>query len=545
LFDLLAHAARRVAFLRSPALRAGLLSASGVAATLAAVAAPPAVCTAPIGAAGTAGALVVGNGTAQSCTGPALQAAITAASVVTFNCGAAAATIPITTTLVVPATRATVIDGGGRVTLDGGGRVRLIEVVNPNFRTNRSGLTLQHITLAGGKATGTRYVPPTAGNASCAYGWADGGGGAIYVRDAALHVVGVTFRGNAAASPGPDVGGGAIYAAASLDVAIVGSTFDGNSGANGGAVGLLQSDGRFANDLFSDNKATGTGANSVGGAAAGCGGVAQANQGGAGGNGGAVSIDGGSDGAQWFCGAVFKANVSGAFGGGLFRTADGAAQPTTFDRTLFQDNHARSAGALYVQNARPLAITASTFADNVAVSAGAGQFVSDTLEVTNSTFANNTATLGVGGALSVSSPSAAGWIRNATFSGNRSSGGPGYFGAAIFGPLNFPVANTVFANNLSADAGSPMQCFFTPAIGTDDVQWPRKRPVGGLDDNVCVSGIRFADPLLGALASNGGPTPTVAPSTSSPLRKSVHDCPATDQRGVARNTALCTVGAVE
>jgi hypothetical protein len=60
-----------------------------------------------------------------------------------------------------------------------------------------------------------------------------------------------------------------------------------------------------------------------------------------------------------------------------------------------------------------------------------------------------------------------------------------------------------------------------------------------------VSGIRFVDPQLGALASNGGPTPTAAPAATSPLRKSGRDCPATDQRGVARNTALCTIGAVE
>ena len=89
---------------------------------------------------------------------------------------------------------------------------------------------------------------------SCSSGWADGAGGAVYVRDAALHVVDVTFRNNAAATPGPDVGGGAIYAAASLDVQVTGSTFDGNSASNGGAVGLLQSDGRFTNDVFTNNR---------------------------------------------------------------------------------------------------------------------------------------------------------------------------------------------------------------------------------------------------------------------------------------------------
>jgi len=522
-----------------------LLTGAIAAATAAALAAPASVCTPPIAAAPTTGALVVGNGTAASCTGAALQAAIDASPLVTFHCGATPVTIPIYATLTVPATRSTVIDGGGKVTLDGGGRVRLIEMVHPDFRTNRAGLTLQHLTLSGGKASGTRYVPPTASNASCAFGWADGGGGAIYVRDATLHVVDVAFRNNAAASPGPDVGGGAIYAVASLDVAIVGATFDGNSASNGGAVGLLQSDGRFANDLFSNNRATGTGQNYVGGAATGCAGVAQANQGGAGGNGGALHIDGGSDGAQTVCGSVFDTNTANELGGALFRTADGPAQPTTFDRSRFHGNHASKGGALYVQNAKPLVVTASTFDANVAASAGAAQLVSVTPQITNTTFASNVATLGVGGALVLSNASAAGWINNTTFSGNQSSGGPGYFAAAIFGTLAMPVNNTVFANNLSKDGGSPMQCFFTPGVGSADVQWPQKRPVGGLVDNVCVTGIRVVDPQLGALASSGGPTPTVAPAATSPLRKAGHGCAATDQRGVARNTAACTIGAVE
>lgn len=527
-----------------PSLRHGLpwcVAAS----TAAALAAPPSVCTPAIPAASVAGATVVGNGTPQSCTSAALQAAINAASVVTFNCGTAAATIPVLATLVIPPTRATVIDGGGKVTLDGGGRVRLVELVHPDFRTSRVGLTLQHIALINGKASGTRYVAPTPGNGSCSSGWADGAGGAVYVRDAALHVVDVTFRNNAAATPGPDVGGGAIYAIASLDVQVTGSTFDGNSASNGGAVGLLQSDSRFTNDVFTNNRASGTGANYVGGAAAGCAGVAQANQGGSGGNGGAIAIDGGSDGTHSVCGATFGANVSNEFGGALFRTADGAAQPTLFDRSLFQKNQGKTGGALYVQNAKPLVITASTFSGNSALAAGAADLVSDTLQVTNTTFDGNVATHGVGGALTLSNPGASGWLNNVTFNGNKSSGGPGYFSAAIFGTLNFPITNTVFANNLSADGGSPMQCFFSPGIGSDDVQWPQKRPVGGLADNVCVTGIRFVDPLLGALAANGGPTPTVVPASASPLRKAGHNCAPTDQRGVVRNQALCTVGAVE
>jgi hypothetical protein len=90
-----------------------------------------------------------------------------------------------------------------------------------------------------------------------------------------------------------------------------------------------------------------------------------------------------------------------------------------------------------------------------------------------------------------------------------------------------------------------MQCGFATASGTSDLQWPVKRPAGGLNDNLCVTGIRFADPQLGALAASGGATPTIAPASTSPLRKAGRNCPATDQRGVARNPQQCTIGAVE
>jgi Bacterial Ig-like domain (group 3) len=65
------------------------------------------------------------------------------------------------------------------------------------------------------------------------------------------------------------------------------------------------------------------------------------------------------------------------------------------------------------------------------------------------------------------------------------------------------------------------------------------------------------NPLLGALASNGGPTQTMLPSTKSPAAgvipnpttlRGVTVCPGTDQRGVARpghGETRCTIGAVE
>ena len=501
------------------------------------------VCSPPIGLADTAStAPSVGDGTPGSCTEAALRAAVATRSVVTFNCGAEPVTIGVSSPIEVPTDRDTVIDGGGKVTLDGGSATRILSLMRMNYRSNAKGLTLQRIALVNGRAPGTGYVAQDPNAPQCAWGYAGGAGGAIEVRDARLHVIDVEFRNNAAASPGPDVGGGAIYAAGSLDVTVVGSRFVGNSGSNGGAVGLLQTNGRFVNSVFEGNRATGVGMNSVD---PGCPGIGHPGQSGAGGNSGAISVDGSDDTDLLVCGARFTGNEARELAGALFRTANVSPRRTTIDRSVFDGNRARQGGALFISNAAPLEIVATTFSNNTALAFGAAQFERGRLELVNSTFAGNVATQGVGGALMLSNLDGASWIRNATFADNRAPAGPGYFSAAIFGQLNFPVHNTVFSNNTTQDGGSPMQCTFSPAWGNANLQWPRNHVSGDAPDTPCVDGIAFADPALGALADNGGSTPTLLPGGGSPLRGAGRDCPATDQRGQPRNPGQCTIGAVE
>lgn len=71
---------------------------------------------------------VVGTGTAASCTPAAFVAAVAQGGVITFDCGAAPATITLDQTAKVfnDKSQKVVIDGGGRVTLSGGGRVRIL-----------------------------------------------------------------------------------------------------------------------------------------------------------------------------------------------------------------------------------------------------------------------------------------------------------------------------------------------------------------------------------------------------------------------------------
>ncbi len=64
-------------------------------------------------------------------------------------------------------------------------------------------------------------------------------------------------------------------------------------------------------------------------------------------------------------------------------------------------------------------------------------------------------------------------------------------------------------------------------------------------DRACTTGTVFSNPQLDVLENNGGPTQTAAPLPGSPALGIGRNCPATDQRGVARPLNGCTAGAVE
>lgn len=506
---------------------------------------PSATCTPPLMPVDTSTpTTVVGTGTAASCTEAALRTAVTAGGIITFDCGGPA-TIALTQTLEVPTDRDTVIDGAGLITLDGQDQVRLLRMNHANYRVNDFALTLQGLTLTRGKATGTQQYPTAP--APCSQGFYDGAGGAVYVRDGVLRVFDCVFVGNHAAPLGPDVGGGAIYLAGAKRGLISGSRFTLNDASNGGAVGVLNSDLDVFNSTFENNSALGNGANSDD--ATKCSvldPVTNQHQVGSGGNGGAICIDGGSDGTKTFCGVHFVNNHGGAdaLGGAVFRTPDAAKQTTVIDRCSFEGNTSPmgGGGAAYFHNST-LQVRASAFVSNSARGPGAIQSDGTTLDFENVTFAGNAATAGLGGALALFSGNGA--LRFCTFANNTAEGGDLYFGAAITAFATLAIDGCLFANNTAANPGAPMQCRLDASSGAGNLQWPRTHRVGGADDAECTPGITFADPLLGAVGDHGGPTPTLLPSATSPALGAASNCPAFDQRGRARSAASCTAGAVE
>lgn len=479
---------------------------------------------------------VVGDGSAASCTEAALAAAVAAGGVVTFACGPDPVTITLTAALKV--TKDLVLDGAGTVTLSGGKSTRILDMDTGNFEATGPLLTVQRLRFVDAKSAGTQVPLGTD---------VDGGGGAIFFRGGSVTAIDSDFEGNEAATLGPDVSGGAITGIGVGATVIVGCTFKNNRAANGGAVGALHTALTIVNSTFVGNAATGTGANYIDG---------MGQQAGQGGNGGAIVMDGvGRD--LRLCGVTVAGNTGGAFGGALFRTGY-EGEPSIIERSSFVDNSVpdhedetlpSGAGGLYIQGTT-VTMTATTVARNAARSAaglwvlghGDQQAVADLSNVTladNQTWPQRDFTKrGIGGGL-VIGDNTIGTLLNCTISGNAAQ-----FASGVGRVSPLTVRNTIISN-IAENEYTPLNCtgssFATPpGTGDHNIQWPS----GVQDDMDCTPGITRVDPMLGALADNGGPTQTVAPLAGSAALGAGSECPPTDQRGMPRGEP-CTLGALE
>ena len=232
---------------------------------------------------------------------------------------------------------------------------------------------------------------------------------------------------------------------------------------------------------------------------------------GSGGNGGAVVIDGGSDGTHTFCGSIFTNNTGGAaaLGGALFRTPDNAKQTTAIDRCTFDGNHGESGGAAYFHNS-DLTITRDHVLEQHREQ-GLGRAAGrrhDVRRCSNETFSGNSALAGLGGAIVAVRRRR--HDRFTTFADNHADGGDPYFGAAIAGNPTLTLTSDIFANNTARNTGAPMQCQVpVRATATSSGRAPTSSVA---HDTPCTPTTTFADPLLGALGSNGGPTATLVPA---------------------------------
>ena len=387
--------------------------------------------------------------------------------------------------------------GSGTPTISGASVTRIF-VMN-----SHTGLTLRHLTLSDGKSASD--------------------GGAIDALDHnTVAIVNSTVKDSAAAAGDA----GAIFMGGPGNLTVTNSTITNNSGGgDGGAIFI----GAPANVTVTKSTITNNSTSS--------------------GAGGAVFLS--NPGSMTVTDSTFSGNhTSSGRGGAIHLNHPGTL---TINRSTFSGNYtsAGDGGAIQMNSdtATTLTATNSTFNGNHADAGNGGAIKMDrdtSTFLTNTTLANNIAS-GDGGAILLDANSTAGATArflNDTIRGNQAGAATGNGGGVRL--LDSPFNDVAFKNTIVSGntASSGINCSYVPpeivSQGHNDEQGTTCGFTGPGDLN--------ADPKLGLLASNGGPTQTMALLAGSPAINggTNNGCPATDQRGVARPQAgICDIGALE
>lgn len=479
------------------------------------------------------------------CNQVALQSALAGGGNVTFNCGTA------TITLISPLTitQNTTIDGGGQITLSGGGTTRMIE-------HTAGTLTLQNITLTNGRAQGVNT---------------DANGSAIRSRYQGtaprLNLDNVTISSNTtnltSVSGGLSPGdfGGAVFTQGGY-LTVTDSTFSSNTSTNsaGAAIHGLRSDMVITDTTFSNNVSNG------------------------GGQGGAIYVDGAqpNNGIVRITGGTFSGNTAFNQGGALYVHLYQNNDTVMIDGVSFLNNQVNGGtnglgGAFSGGNGR-VTVLNSLFSGNKVDRPGdadgsGGAFASAetaVITIANSTFTGNRAE-GVsynanGGAIYIVNNSQQFQIINSTIASNFAGWVGGGISSSPISP-SIPggrLTNTIVANNTAENGPNDwqilQQCSEKLANGGGNIQYPPKNPNPNFfNETICAENITIANPLLGALANNGGPTQTIAIPANSPAIDAGNQSRCTpspvsdlDQRGYFRTfdgngdgNFACDIGAFE
>ena len=408
------------------------------------------------------------------------------------------------------------IDGSGApflvIARDAGvARLRLFYV------TGASSLTLEDVTLAGGLATGFDGGPSHRGGSG---GGSAGLGGAV-LNEGTLTISSSTLTLNQAigGAGGPDSGlpddfprgggggaglngdGGAPTGFNAFDNGGPGGAPDGGDGGDGGDTGTDGSDGGFG----SGGGGGGGNANSPAfdGGDGGFGG------GGGGGGGGQTGQPAGAGGDAGFGGGD---GGNGTSGGSIQQPGGGGGGGGGMGGAVF--NHGGTAS-----------VTNSTFSGNEAAGGAGGR--------------NGDAGQGFGGAIFNRNGDLT--VLAATFEANTAAdGGGGIYNLGDGDTATAQIDGTILANSGGTDLVSATHDGGSEtAFGTDNL----------IESESGFSGstASTADPMLAALADNGGATETHLPDPASPvIDASTLAGPADDQRGVSRpQGADREIGSVE
>ncbi|WP_404307455.1 CHRD domain-containing protein [Neorhodopirellula lusitana] len=373
-----------------------------------------------------------------------------------------------------------------------------------NLDSNNAGIS--PATAAPGNGGGLHISG--SGNATITGGTVDNNtaaseGGGLWNGGGTMTVDGTSITGNVASGDDADNGGGGIFNNGGelivVSAMITGNVADGTSGSGGGILNL-------GTASFVDTTISGNTANRAGGG---------------------VEVTSGS--TTTFQSVTLNTNVAGPAdtaapgnGGGLHISGDGVV--SIADTTVDGNTAANEGGGLWNSPAGTLDVQGSTVSNNSSGDGGGifNQGTTGDITVTNSSVAGNTASVAGGG---IASEGANVTLTSVTIADNTAATGGGISaGTSVVTAINSLIADnnattspdldgalTSNGNNLIGDTTG------TTLIGSD------------------ASDVLDVDPLLAALADNGGPTQTIALLTDSPaLDAGVAAGLMTDQRGIAR-----------
>jgi hypothetical protein len=253
--------------------------------------------------------------------------------------------------------------------------------------------------------------------------------------------------------------------------------------------------------------------------------------------------------------------------GGAVKIRDNPDAHVTFTRTWITGNSVDNSGGA-ISNRAKLIIQDSLLSDNIAGENGGAIENDDELTLINTTLTGNqangqhdTETLtgtGTGGAVnntgSFSETDEPGTMTavSSTIAGNSATGtGGGIFTTnSLFVTQSSFAALTSYTNTIVADNAAPSapNCSGNASASDDSPSSHGHNLENGTSCEFTAAGDRNAEPLLGTLANNGGPTDTLAELDGSPAIDAgdAGTCTPADQRGVGRPQGpVCDIGAFE
>ncbi len=231
-------------------------------------------------------------------------------------------------------------------------------------------------------------------------------------------------------------------------------------------------------------------------------------------------------------------NTAGVDGAGV----ENSQSVTIIDSLIDGNSAGQFGGGVYTFSSGATVIQNTTITGNAAGTEGGGSFTNGgTVSIVNSTITGNTVTSGNGGAVAVAAGATT--VNNSTLWDNSASAAAQ--SAYQSGAGTVTVANSILGepelgqNVCGGTVGSADNNILTNADGCGFT------PLAS--DQTGSTGSEI-DPLLGALADNGGPTRTLGLLPLSPAIDAGNNatCELTDQRGLTRIVgSACDIGAFE